>query len=398
MPIFFTLTITTMEYIYVLQSCHFFENNIPVYKIGRTGQSNTKRFFGYPKDTKILFIKMCKNSTTIENNLLNMFDIKYAMFPHFGREYFIGDVNEMIKDIENYINSKIVKNDNDFNYNEIVKKVKILQQNKNIVNCPIITKELLIKSPPPIYVWKTLSFEQLVNIPCETDEQKISLLRHNAILDLTNNVNNANSFCNQYKLLQNNLEINKEKIQKIIEEENLIINEHYDRVDSVKNFRTLVQYSDKTLKQTFHKFFDIKYDNGTVNCDKQKMVKKLDIICEIMKLFDFNIKNNISNYVNSTVFNNIANLLNSDLIKKDFEISDLTYKNISDTVDSVKNNTCKNYKAFIGLLNSILGRYCLKIKSKQTSIKINKKVAKIKKYEIKINDKYNKLVDIIMTT
>lgn len=49
--------------IYLLKTCYVEENSaIPVYKIGRTCQSNLKRFEDYPKNFKLIYLRTCKKN------------------------------------------------------------------------------------------------------------------------------------------------------------------------------------------------------------------------------------------------------------------------------------------------------------------------------------------------
>lgn len=91
--------IKTLEYVYLLQERSAVELNKPVYKIGRTNQSNFEIFKGYHKGYKLLLHVVCNNCKDIEQKIINMFIKNYNHYTEYGNEYFEGDYKSMIKDI-----------------------------------------------------------------------------------------------------------------------------------------------------------------------------------------------------------------------------------------------------------------------------------------------------------
>lgn len=107
----------SVEYIYLLQDSAAVRSNQSVYKIGRTAQSNFKRFHGYPKGYVILLHTSCNDSVKCEKYLLDMFKTKYIHRTNFGDEYFEGDCDMMITDINQVVHDS--KNNKFININEL---------------------------------------------------------------------------------------------------------------------------------------------------------------------------------------------------------------------------------------------------------------------------------------
>ncbi len=96
------------HYIYLIRCKEHFRHNENIYKVGKTMIKeltiNLKRLIGYGKGTELLLIKRCLNSSIIENMILEEFNKKFTKY-ELGREYFIGNVNEMVETIDNIINT-----------------------------------------------------------------------------------------------------------------------------------------------------------------------------------------------------------------------------------------------------------------------------------------------------
>jgi len=85
------------NYLYLIQDNKDIGSDI--YKIGKTTQSPIDRFKGYLKGTYPIRISQVDNCHIRENELINLFKDKYILFR--GREYFKGDINDMIKNFNN---------------------------------------------------------------------------------------------------------------------------------------------------------------------------------------------------------------------------------------------------------------------------------------------------------
>jgi hypothetical protein len=85
-----------MNYIYLLQEREFLKTNESIYKIGRTAQYYETRLSQYPKGSKTILVKKCNNCYSMETRLLKDFRAKFINRTDIGKEYFEGDVEEMI--------------------------------------------------------------------------------------------------------------------------------------------------------------------------------------------------------------------------------------------------------------------------------------------------------------
>jgi hypothetical protein len=80
------------------------KNNEYLYKIGRSKQQHLKRLTNYPKTWKIIITRSCIDCIYVETELIKLFTKKYKK--EFKNEYFVGNENEMIMDINKTINDE----------------------------------------------------------------------------------------------------------------------------------------------------------------------------------------------------------------------------------------------------------------------------------------------------
>jgi uncharacterized C2H2 Zn-finger protein len=157
-----------IEGIYLIHTREFVNSKKKVYKLGssracakayamRSGQIFT-RFFQYPKESVMKYYKGCNNSHKCERELIEIFKTKFIYAIQYGNEYFIGDVKEMIKVINNHIEKNYpiyidvnnkkeeindnkddiikIKDINNDNKEEVHGEIKINDNNKeNIYKC-----------------------------------------------------------------------------------------------------------------------------------------------------------------------------------------------------------------------------------------------------------------------
>jgi hypothetical protein len=121
-------------YIYLLQEREFINSNKNIYKIGKSKQTNLKRFKQYPKGSKLLFQIFCNDCDTFEKDLILLFIKNYKQITSVGVEYFEGDCHSMNSDIFNII----------YNNNFYRKQLDILKQN-SIYKCEVCFKILSSK-------------------------------------------------------------------------------------------------------------------------------------------------------------------------------------------------------------------------------------------------------------
>lgn len=95
------------EHIYIIREREFVRLDEPIYKIGRTVNIHN-RMNSYPKDSEIYLFEPVTNSIWYERELLRMFS---NIYPRgrlrsgeiIGKEYFVGDVNDMILNVRQFI-------------------------------------------------------------------------------------------------------------------------------------------------------------------------------------------------------------------------------------------------------------------------------------------------------
>lgn len=119
-----------MGRVYLLQSPEFINSN--VFKIGHSNSDDLKRCFSYGSKTILYYTRICNNSSFVEKKLIEGFNKRFKVYK--GREYFIGNINEMINEFhviydyyaneynDNYYNNNhddICNDDDDVNYENL---------------------------------------------------------------------------------------------------------------------------------------------------------------------------------------------------------------------------------------------------------------------------------------
>jgi hypothetical protein len=86
-----------IQYIYILQEREFIKTGEPIYKIGKTRQVSLGRFSQYPNGSVLYFQLIVPDCDKLEKMIIRNFKIKYIQRTDIGREYFQGDVFEMME-------------------------------------------------------------------------------------------------------------------------------------------------------------------------------------------------------------------------------------------------------------------------------------------------------------
>jgi len=121
------------QYIYLLQEREFVTTKKKIYKLGKTKQDNLRRFKQYPKGSKLLLQQICPDCDILETQLIIDFKNKYIHKKDIGNEYFEGDYNEMIKDIQDKITDTVASNeDTDENDDEDKPQIDIDDEVKEL--------------------------------------------------------------------------------------------------------------------------------------------------------------------------------------------------------------------------------------------------------------------------
>jgi hypothetical protein len=126
------------EYIYIVQLKRFIKCNTNIYTIGRTSTVLINKINQYPNESLLIFRCPVNNSIFIENIIIQKFNMKFKKMPEFGKEYYEGNLNLMVKEIMDIIyeyNNNININDNNIgNINDI--------NNNDINNNDITSKKI----------------------------------------------------------------------------------------------------------------------------------------------------------------------------------------------------------------------------------------------------------------
>jgi hypothetical protein len=92
----------TDGFIYIIHEREFIESNKNIYKIGRT-HNTTKRIANYPKNSIYCFFRQSNNMIKDENKLVKTFKDNFIHKNEIGNEYFEGNLTDMIKIINCYL-------------------------------------------------------------------------------------------------------------------------------------------------------------------------------------------------------------------------------------------------------------------------------------------------------
>lgn len=113
------------EYIYLVQERESIRCKDNIYKIGKTTQKPMKRMSAYPTGSKLWITIIVNKSSVAENDLIEIFKIKFKQIRNIGKEYFFGNpidmMNEIIKYQQEHFNLEIetdVNNLNEIKHNE----------------------------------------------------------------------------------------------------------------------------------------------------------------------------------------------------------------------------------------------------------------------------------------
>jgi len=90
-----SLVISKIGYIYIIKEREFINSNTNIYKIGRT-QDILERVKNYPKNSKLHYTVIVNDVVNTETKLIKLFIYHFNHRKDIGREYFEGDVKQMI--------------------------------------------------------------------------------------------------------------------------------------------------------------------------------------------------------------------------------------------------------------------------------------------------------------
>ena len=137
------------QYIYIIHISKLKNRNELTYKYGRTSDI-FRRFYGYSKNSTLLYLRRVVDCIKVESEIRELFYKNYIQEKKYGNEYFSGDINKMITNIDYLIDSKNQSIDNDI-MNEIKCKYRtylqfdIINDNNKSENEKI---NVIAKNPP----------------------------------------------------------------------------------------------------------------------------------------------------------------------------------------------------------------------------------------------------------
>ena len=133
-----------IQYIYLLQTREFVNSGEPIYKVGKTKQTNYTRFLQYPNGSIQLFQCICNNCDVLEKQVIKLFKNKYQNHKIAGREYFKGELHDMIKDLFHIIeNEKTIKPSLETSHSEAMSDTREIVVEKT-VHSEIDVREIIV--------------------------------------------------------------------------------------------------------------------------------------------------------------------------------------------------------------------------------------------------------------
>lgn len=82
----------TEDYIYLVRTREFANQNEPTYKIGKTTRNVHTRINEYTLDTEVILLVSVNDCTQMERNIIKIFDSIFVKRKDLGLEYYTGDV------------------------------------------------------------------------------------------------------------------------------------------------------------------------------------------------------------------------------------------------------------------------------------------------------------------
>lgn len=125
------------EYIYLVETSESVNHYEHIYKIGKTTQAPHKRMNAYQKGSKLYLTLIFNDCTTAENELMKMFMNQFEHIKNWGKEYFRGDVVEMMRVIIDYHKSTYKYDDNVGVDPDYVKKEQT-EPIQSTIECPVM--------------------------------------------------------------------------------------------------------------------------------------------------------------------------------------------------------------------------------------------------------------------
>ena len=119
-------------YVYLIKEREFIKTNENIYKIGKTKQDKFKRFNQYPKGSCLIYYQQVNDYHKVESKIIETLNNKYKLLKDIGKEYFEGNLIDILLDIINITNKYVDTKGNMINeskkylseyYNNLEKKL-----------------------------------------------------------------------------------------------------------------------------------------------------------------------------------------------------------------------------------------------------------------------------------
>lgn len=95
-------TARTIGFIYIIQEREFINARLNIYKIGYS-ESIARRLPQYPKESELKFCVQTRNFVAFEKAVIKLFDVQFKLRSDIGREYYEGDLCDMIISISSMV-------------------------------------------------------------------------------------------------------------------------------------------------------------------------------------------------------------------------------------------------------------------------------------------------------
>jgi hypothetical protein len=93
-----------IQFIYLVHEREFIRLNENTYKVGKMQGIDVQEYTSkIPKGSQMMLLIPVHNNKALEKEIIALFNEKYQQMDEYGRKYFSGDAQEMIKDISTKI-------------------------------------------------------------------------------------------------------------------------------------------------------------------------------------------------------------------------------------------------------------------------------------------------------
>ena len=355
-----------MEGLYLIHTREFITTEMPIYKIGR-GDNVQIRVSQYPNGSNLLFLNICKNSKLCEKELIEIFKQKFIQEKYYGREYFSGDVYDMIDVMCNYIklhNKKCIT--------PTEKKQKVKLKVKSKVNAEVkdeIKDEIKINTEVNYKIKAEIKVNTEVKFEAKTEDKNIKF--NNMCPKCLCNFKFV-SVLKKHLQISSRCSMTKEEIDVYFTENKLSYKIYKNKdIISTKNIKNKELLQCVNCNTEFSRLDSLNRHKKTSNCNSTNTLFKLltninlnntntNITIQTINPFGYEdisqipileIKPILNNLLTSNidVFSNVINIIYSKIENKNFYKPNLSKPELA-ILNTNFTITLYNYKDFIVIL------------------------------------------------